>query len=123
MGFGSLGRLPTGVMHRRIGARSSDYTVTRVTETVNDAGETVTTESTHTVSLWCFEPRNVTAEFSSGEHTSGSLQALSNPSEDITFDDRLTHGGVEYDVDDVSMYPDAKSPVYRRLTLVRRDGP
>lgn len=123
MGFGSMGNLPTNVYNRRLNARSSAYTVTRVTETVNDVGEIVESESTHTVNLWCYSPRNVTSQLISGEHTSGDLQGLVKPSEDITFDDRLTHGGVEYEVDDVTVFPDETQPIYHKLTLVRRDGP
>lgn len=123
MGFGAMGKLPTGLLHRRISARATEYTITRVTETVNEAGEVEETESTHTATLWCFSPRNMTSQLMSGEHTSGSLQALMIPSEDVTFDDRLTHGGVEYEVDDVIIYPDKTQPTCHLLVLVRRDGP
>lgn len=118
-----MGKVPTSLLQRRIRARSSDYTITRVTESVNDIGEVETTKSTHTATLWCFSPRNVTEQLVSGEHTGGQLQGLMDPSEDVTFDDRLTHGDSDYEVADVTVYPDETQPVYHALTLDKRDGP
>lgn len=124
MGFGTLGKVPTGLFHRRIDARSSSYTVTRVIgTTTNDVGEPVPDTTEFDVNVWCYTPRGRTAEWMSGDHTTGVLQAMSNADVDLQYDDRLTHDGVEYEVDEIITYPDETHPVYHEYRLVRRDGP
>lgn len=118
-----MGKLPTGSMKRRVSARTSDYTITRVTETTNDAGEIVDSEQEHQRTLWGFEPIETTVQSRSGERSTGAIQALAQPSEDIQLDDRITHDGIEYEVDGRDKLPSAKSPTVIKYTLIRRDGP
>jgi len=57
--------------------------------------------------VWVFEPRENVATEITGEHLDGGLGGLvvSDGTVDIQHNDRLTHGGVEYEVDTVVGHP------------------
>ena len=96
-----------GAISTIIGARSRPVTLVRPTTTTNALDETVETTTEHVESMWVFEPRqNVSAEIT-GEHLEGGLGGLvvSDGTIDIQHNDRLTHGGVEYEVDTVVGHP------------------
>lgn len=122
MGAGTLGRLPIDAIQRVVGAHLDTYTVTRVTETVNDLGEIVTTETEFNRSLWCYTPSQWTQQYYGGERTSGDLMALTLPTEDIQLDDRLTHAGIEYEVSAQRPLSEHETTLVE-YTLVRRNGP
>lgn len=124
MGFGERGRRPVKHYYRLINQRAMSYDIARVTgETVNDVGETVEETNEFTESLWCFTPRNTTEQVMSGERTRGKLQGLAIHSADLMMDDRLTHGGAEYEISNMTMMPDEDNPVFVELVLQLRDGP
>lgn len=118
-----LGKLPTGLMKRRVDARSSENELIRVTETSNDAGEIVENKETITRTLWPFTPTVGTVQSRGGERSTGAIEALARPSEDIRLDDQLTHNGIDYEVDGKTSLPSADAATVIRYTLVRRDGP
>lgn len=91
---------------RIIGARTSATTINRPTESLNDLGETETTTSDHTEDLWLFEPQEAATEIPAGEHVTGQLAALGLDGIDVQREDRITHGGAEYEVDTVIGQPE-----------------
>lgn len=117
-----LGRLPVAPMRSIIDAHAREYTITRSTETVNDVGEVIETESTVTRRLWCYTPQAGTVQTQSGERTRGMIQALCLPSEDIQLDDRLTHQAIEYEVDS-RVNLGEETPTMHEFSLIRVNGP
>ena len=93
---------------RIIRARTRSVTVNRVTETKGSLDETQTTTDGHTESVWLFEPRENVAQEIAGERLEGSLGGLTvaDGTVDIQHNDRITHGGVEYEVDTVVGHPE-----------------
>lgn len=98
-------------MTRIVRARTRAVTVSRVTETQGTLDETTTTTDDHTESLWLFEPRESVAEEVAGERVNGSLGglAVADGTVDIEHNDRVTHGGVEYEVDTIVGHPEDDS--------------
>lgn len=98
---------PFGGMRRIIRMRSRNVVVKRPTETTNSLDATTETLAEHTESLWLFEPQENVAQEMAGEQVNGSLGAIVVAgSPDIEKDDRLVHGGVEYEVDTVVGHPE-----------------
>jgi hypothetical protein len=99
-------------MTRIIGARTSSVTVSRPTTSKGSLDETTTTTNDHTEDLWLFEPNETIAEEVAGERVEGSLGALaiSDGTVDLQVDDRVTHGGVEYEVNTVVGHPEDDDP-------------
>jgi hypothetical protein len=97
-----------GGISRVIRSRQRRVTVQRPTETTGSLGETQTTTTEHTESLWLFEPRETVAQELAGERIDGSLGGLAaaDGSVDMEHNDRIVHGGVEYEVDTVVGHPD-----------------
>lgn len=93
---------------RVIRARTSSTTVKRPTESKGSLDETTTTLSEHVEDLWLFSPQESIAQEIVGEHPNGSLGALavSDGTVDIQHNDRITHGGVVYEVDTVVGHPE-----------------
>lgn len=96
----------TGIT-RVIRSRTRSVTVTRVTESTGSLDQTTETETDHTESIWLFEPRESVAQEIAGERLTGSLGGLvvADGTVDIQHDDRVVHGGVEYEVDTVVGHP------------------
>lgn len=91
---------------RIIRSRTRTVTVNRVNESKGSLDETQTNTSEHTERLWLFEPRENIAQEIAGERLEGSLGGLAVDSLDIQHNDRITHGGVTYEVDTVVGHPD-----------------
>lgn len=93
---------------RIIRQRTSATTFTRVTTTVNELDDTVESTSDHTEDAWLFAPDESTAMEITGYEVNGSLGGLvvADGGEDIELDDRVVHGGVEYEVASVVGYPE-----------------
>jgi hypothetical protein len=90
-------------MTRIIRSRSRSTTVSRPTTTQNSLDTTEETLSEHTENMWLFQPREGVGEEFAGERITGSLGALvvAEDTVDIQHNDRITHGGVEYEVDTI----------------------
>lgn len=58
--------------------------------------------------MWLFDPRESVADEIAGERVNGSLGALTTATSDVDVakNDRVTHGGVEYEVDTVVGHPE-----------------
>lgn len=99
---------PRAGMTRIIRSRSRSVTVSRPTKQKNSLDDTTETLSEHTESMWLFQPRESVSEELAGERINGSLGALvvAERAVDIQKDDRITHGGVEYEVDTIVGHPE-----------------
>lgn len=108
--------LPTGrgISHitQIIRQRTSATTVTRATKTRNDLDGTDETTSEHTEDMWLFAPNESTPTEITGYEVNGSLGGLlvADGGEDLAIEDRIVHGGVEYEVDSVVGHPNDESP-------------
>jgi hypothetical protein len=91
---------------RVIRARSRPVTVTRPTVSQGSLDEQTETLSDHQEDLWLFDPRKRDDDQIAGERIEGNLGALAVGRVDIEPGDRVTHGGVEYEVDTVVGHPD-----------------
>lgn len=95
-------------IRRIIGSRTRSVTVKRPSTSTGSLGET-NTDSTddHTEHIWLFEPNESISSEITGERLDGSLGGLvvSDGSVDIQHNDRVVHGGVEYEVDTVVGHP------------------
>jgi hypothetical protein len=93
-------------------ARTTAVTVTRPSVSKGSLDETTESTSEHTEDIWLFEPReSVTMELA-GERINGSLGGLvdADGTVDLQNDDRVTHGGVEYELDTIVGHPDDGEP-------------
>lgn len=93
---------------RIVRSRASPVTVSRVTASKGSLDETSTSTADHTEDLWLFEPRESVAEELVGERVNGGLGglAVADGTVDLERDDRITHGGVEYELDTVVGHPE-----------------
>lgn len=97
---------PLGGITRIIRARSRSVTLERPTKTTNSLGTTEETLAEHTESMWLFEPTESVSQEMTGEQINGGLGALVvADTPNIKKDDRITYGGVEYEVDTVVGHP------------------
>jgi hypothetical protein len=97
-----------GGITRIISARTTAKTVKRPTKSTGSLGESSDDSTTdHTEDLWVFEPRESVSTNIVGERLEGALNALAiaDGTVDIQHNDRLVHGGVEYEVDTVVGQP------------------
>lgn len=103
--------LPTGRgldgLTRVIRARTRAVTVSRVTQSTGSLDETTTTTSDHTEDIWLFQPRESVAAEIAGERVNGRLGglAVADGTVDLQINDRVTHGGVEYEIDSIVGHP------------------
>lgn len=99
----------TGVsgITRIVRTRTRAITVTRVSTSKGSLDETTETTSEHSESVWLFEPRESSAEELAGERINGALGGLviADGSVDLQRDDRVTYGGVEYEIDTIIGQP------------------
>lgn len=95
-------------MTRIIRSRARSVTVSRPTKQKNSLDGTTESLAEHTENIWLFEPREQVANELAGERVTGSLGGLvvADRAVDIQKDDRITHGGVEYEVDTVVGHPE-----------------
>lgn len=96
---------------RVIAARTYSVTFERVTESKGSLDEVQTTTSEFTEDVWLFEERESVSEELAGERLTGSLGglAVADGTVDIQHNDRITYGGVEYEVDTVMPRPNGDS--------------
>lgn len=99
---------PISGITRIIRSRSRSVTVSRPTRETNALDEEVETLNEHVEDMWLFEPREQAASEIAGDRINGSLGGLvvAERQVDIQHGDRITHGGVEYEVDTVVGHPD-----------------
>lgn len=103
--------LPTGRFQRGITriirARSRTVTVERPTTTTGALDQETETTEEHIVDCWLYQPTEQTANEIAGERVNGDLGALAvaDGTVDLQRDDRIVHGGVEYEVDAVVGHP------------------
>lgn len=91
---------------RIIRSRATATVVERPLTTTGSLGEQQTTTEEHTEDMWLFEPREAISQELMGEQLNGSLGALLvADGVDLTQNDRVVHGGVEYEVDTVVGHP------------------
>jgi hypothetical protein len=95
-------------MTRIIRSRSRSVTVSRPTTTQNSLDTSEETLSEHVEEMWLFQPREGVGQEFAGERITGSLGALvvAERAVDIQHNDRITHGGVEYEVDTIVGHPE-----------------
>jgi hypothetical protein len=62
--------------------------------------------------MWLFQPREGVGQEFAGERVTGSLGALvvADRGVDIQHNDRITHGGVKYEVDTIVGHPKDDNP-------------
>lgn len=105
-------------------ARATATTITRPTTSTDSLDSTQETTAEHTERVWLFSPDENSIEVSAGERVTGDLNGLAVEPEDATVDiqkgDRITHGGVEYEVDTVEGRPDDNQTDYWSITFIRR---
>lgn len=102
-----------GGISRIIGARTTAKNIRRYGETTNSLGETDTTlTSDHTVDLWLFDPSEGNGTEIVGERLDGALNGLcvADGTVDLEHNDRITHGGVEYEIDTIVGHPEDNDP-------------
>lgn len=109
-------------LRRVVRLRSSEYDLTRRTDDgkgrFGEHDESTTTVSD--VSLHLFQPNEINVDTEHGERLGGDLQGLALPTADLQFDDRLSHGGESYEVEDIIHIPDGDDQVLKMFSLVRR---
>jgi hypothetical protein len=90
-------------IRRIISEHTQPVSVGRITETTGPLDETVTSQNDHTESLWLFNPDESVAQEITGEQLVGQLGglAVADGTVDLEHNDRITYGGVEYEVDTV----------------------
>lgn len=118
----------TKVITDLIDARTQSVVVTRPTKTTGSLDETTETTAEHTEQIWFVSPRKSVTNVDTGERVNGDLRGLAPDPLDIQKDDRITYGGVEYEVDTVIGRPGDGTPDgettegvdYFVITLVRR---
>lgn len=101
------GRLRAG-MTRIIRSRSRSVTVSRPTSQTTALDDTTETLEEHVERMWLFQPSENVSQELAGERINGSLGGLlvAERAVDVEKDDRITHGGVEYEVDTVIGHPE-----------------
>lgn len=116
---------PIALMSRVISARSNAVTFTRPTKTKGGLDQVEETTAEHTENVWLHVPEERVREVSSGEREVGDIAALAvaDGTVDIQKDDRVTYGGVEYEVDSVIGLPeDNGSPEMWLVQFIRRQS-
>lgn len=104
---GTPRRRALGHMSRIIRSRAEPVTFARPTESKNALDDTTTSLTEHTESVWFFDPDEGVGTVDTGERVNGAIAALTvaDDSVNIQLNDRVTHGGVEYEVDTVIGQP------------------
>lgn len=93
---------------RIVRSRVTAVTVSRISTSKGSLDETNTNPNDHTEDLWLFEPRESVAEELAGERINGALGGLvvADGTVDLQRDDRIVHGGVEYEIDTIVGHPE-----------------
>lgn len=115
-------RRVVGGISRIISSRASAQSVTHVTTTKDslDSKTETTTESIEDV--WLFDPDETSVQSVGGERITGDLGglAVADGTVNIGNGDRMSHGGIEYEVDTSVGVPDDEQTDYWQISLIRR---
>ncbi|WP_226041174.1 hypothetical protein [Natrinema sp. DC36] len=117
-----------GGITRIISARATAKTFTSVSQTKNSLDQTDETTSEYSEDMWLFDPEERTTSEVAGERVRGDLGGLiiaegdgsGNYEEPVERNDRIVHGGVEYEVDTIVGVPDDEEPNYWTISFIRR---
>lgn len=109
--------------------KSRKVVVERPTEQTGTLDESTETLDEYVEALWLTDTQKFISEEDTGERFTGSLRAFGVDGINIKHGDRLTYGGVEYEVDTVEGQPDDveadgsshDDTDYFEITLVRRN--
>lgn len=103
---------PLSGITRIVRTRTRSVTISRPTTTTNALDDIEKTLSEHTEDMWIYEPRESVGQEFAGERINGSLGALvvADRAVDLQKDDRLVHGGVEYEIDTIVGHPEDTEP-------------
>mgnify|MGYP000238093105 CR=1 FL=1 len=102
-----------GGISRIIGARTTSKVIKRYGETTNSLGESTSgLLDEHTERLWLFEPSEGIGTEVVGERLDGALNGLcvADGTVDLEHNDRVVHGGVEYEIDTIVGHPNDDEP-------------
>jgi hypothetical protein len=102
-----------GGISRIISSRATSKEIRRYEETTNSLGNTEQSlASEHIESLWLFAPNEGIGTEVVGEQLDGALNGLCVAADtvDLSHNDRVTHGGVEYEIDTIVGHPDDDKP-------------
>lgn len=93
---------------RIIRARVSATTISRPDASKGSLDETSTSTADHSEDMWLFEPRESIANELAGERINGGLGGLvvADGTVDLQKDDRIVHGGIEYEIDTIVGHPE-----------------
>lgn len=127
-GGAPLGRAVTTIAGI-IDARATSVVLTRPSKSTGSLDETKEQTNDHTEQMWLVSPDESISQDPAGERISGDLRALTLDGADVQKDDRLTYGGVEYEVDTIVGRPDDANSdgtthngvEYFDITLMRRN--
>lgn len=111
-----------------ISARTQRVMVERPTKSTGSLDETTETTTEHPEDIYLHDPDEGVAEVVGGERVTGDLAglAIADGSVDVAHGDRVTYGGVEYEVDTIVGYPEDGEPgnspntSYWVISFVRR---
>lgn len=94
-------------MSRLIRQRAQSVTINRPVRMTNALDDTDETIDEHTESMWLFDARESIADEIGGDRINGGLGGLvvAGRAVDLDKDDRITHGGVEYEIDTIVGQP------------------
>jgi len=113
-----------GGITRIIGARATAKTFTNPTKTKGSLDQTSETTSEYSLDVWLFDPEENVVGVDAGERVTGDLGGLivddGTNSEPVDKDDRIVHGGVEYEADTVIGVPDDENVNYWTVSFIRR---
>lgn len=118
-------------MRTIVAARSISVVFTRPTVSTGTLDETTETTSEFTEQVWVYNPRERTTQADAGERILGDMRGLMvadtayDPNTDsppIEKSDRITHGGVDYEVLTVTGLPDEQDPDLWMIEFERRQG-
>jgi len=103
---------PLRIVRQIIEQRARSVVVERPVTTVTELDEETSTLEQHTEQMWLHSPDERITREPSGERTVGELQAhaAAHESVDLKVGDRITHGGVEYEIDAIIGRPTDEQP-------------
>lgn len=120
MRFG-FGR-PRGAMRQVVRQKASEYDLTRRTDDSKGRfGESDgSTTTVSNIALYLFEPSEINLDTQYGDRLGGDLQGLAMPNADLQFDDTLTHGTDDYEVEEIMHVPSESDKVLKMFSLQRK---
>jgi len=120
-----------GRMRTIVSTRATAVVFTRPSTSTGTLDETTETTSEFTEQVWVYNPRERTTQADAGERVLGDARGLmlaetdydpDTDDEPVQKDDRITHGGVDYEVLTVVGLPDEQDPSLWMIEFERRQG-